>query len=99
MRSLLPRLRALDEFESLLRRRALVDDGSDPANHSDGIRRLPDVSPHVDALRAFLDRVVRELEGVEFRLEFRTPRDNEGDGTGFHDLREFVAVIRLHEVG
>src|SRR5712691_8521582 len=95
---LLLRPRALDELEGFLRGRTLVDDGADAADHADGVRRLPDVSPHVHSFRAVLDRVVRELERVEFRLEFRASRDDEGDGTRLDDLREIVAVIRLHEV-
>src|SRR3989442_8487341 len=98
MRSLLPRPRALDEFESLVRRRALVDDGSDPADHANGIRRLPNVSPHVDAFRPFLNRVVRELEGVEFRFQLRATGNDERDRTRLHDFGEIVTIIRLHKV-
>src|SRR5256885_11367147 len=99
VRRLLLRLRALDELEGFLRSRAFVDDRPDAADHADGIRRLPDVPTHVDALRAVLDRIVRELECVEFRLELRAARDDERDRARFHDLREIFGVIRLDEMG
>src|SRR5207249_7547522 len=92
-------LRALDKLEGFLRGRAFVDDRPDAADHADGVRRLPDVPTHVDALRAVLDRILRELEGVEFGLELRAARDNQWDGTRLHDLREVVAVVRLDEMG
>src|SRR2546426_4123809 len=96
---LLLRLRALDDLEGFLRGRALVDDRPDAADHADGIRRLPDVAAHVDALRAVLDRIVRELEGVEFRLQLRAARDDERDRARLNHLREIFAVIRLDEMG
>src|SRR5712691_12367860 len=95
---LLLRPRALDELEGFLRGRTLVDDGADPADHADGVRRLPDVPPHVHAFRAVLDRVVGELERIEFRLELRASRDNERDGTRLDDLREIFTVVRLDEM-
>src|SRR5438093_11753847 len=99
VRRLLLRLRALDELEGFFRARAFVDDRPDAADHADGVRGLPYVPTHVDALRAVLDRIVRELEGVEFGLELRAARDNQWDGTRLHDLREVVAVVRLDEMG
>src|SRR6266581_6325081 len=96
---LLLRLRALDDLEGFLRGRALVDDRPDAADHPDGIRGLPDVSAHVNSLRAVLDRLVRELERIEFRLELRAARDDQRDGTRLHDLREIVAIVRLDEMG
>src|SRR2546428_7053153 len=99
VRRLLLRLRALDELEGFLRGRAFMDDRADAADHADRVRGLPDVPAHVDALRAVLNRVVRELEGVEFRLEFRAARDDERDRARFHDLREIFGVIRLDEMG
>src|SRR2546426_4768550 len=96
---LLLRLRALDDLEGFLRGRALVDDRPDAADHADRVRRLPNVAAHVDALRAVLDRIVRELERVEFRLELRAARDDERDRARLHDLREIVAVVRLDEMG
>src|SRR6266568_1106534 len=98
MGRLLLRLRGLDERERFLRRRALVHDRADRADHPDGIRRLPDVPAHVDAPRAFLDRLVRELQGVEFRLELRAACDDERHGARLDDLGEFIAVIRLDEM-
>src|SRR5712664_1126626 len=95
---LLLRPRALDELEGFLRGRTLVDDRADAADHADGVRRLPDVPPHVHAFRAVLYRVVREFERIEFRLELRASRDDERDGTRLDDLREILAVIRLDEV-
>src|SRR3989441_8233034 len=98
VRRLLPRLRALNELEGFLRGRAFVDDRPDAADHAHGIRGLPDVATHVDALCTVLNRVVRQLEGVEFRLELRATRDNERDRARLHDLREIVAVVRLDEM-
>src|SRR3989442_9859501 len=95
---LLLRPRALDELEGLLRGRTLVDDRADATDHADGVRRLPDVPPHVHAFRAVLDRVVRELERIEFRLELRASRDDEGDGTRLDHLREIFTVVRLDEM-
>src|SRR3989442_13197468 len=99
VRRLLLRLRAFDELEGFLRGRAFVDDRPDAADHAHGTRRLPDVAAHVDAFGAVLNRVVRQLEGVEFRLELRASRDDERDRTRLHDLREIVAVVRLDEMG
>src|SRR5207249_7864367 len=96
---LLRRLPALDEVERLLRRAPLVDDRADPADHADRVRGLPDVASHVDAAGAFLDRLVRELEGVQLRLQFWAARDDEGHGTRFDDLGEVLAEIRLDEMG
>src|SRR3989475_12495965 len=87
---LLLRLRALHELERLLRRRALVDDRPNRADHPDGIRGLPDVSTHVDAPRAVLRRVEREFESIEFRLELRASRDDERHGTRFDDFRKVL---------
>src|SRR3989442_15590409 len=98
-RRLLLRLRALDDLEGFLRGRALVDDRPDATDHADRVRRLPDVPAHVDSFGAVLDRIVRELEGVEFCLELRPTRDDEWDRGRLHDLREIVAVVRLDEVG
>src|SRR3989449_1097755 len=95
---LLLRPRALEELERFLRGRALMDDGADAADHADRIRRLPDVPAHVHAFRAILDRVVGELERIEFGLELRSSGDDEGDGTRLDDLREIVTVICLHEM-
>src|SRR2546430_17475552 len=91
---LLLRPRALDELEGFLRGRTLVDDGADAADHADGIRRLPDVPAHVHAFRTISDRVVGQLERVEFGLELRAARDDEGDGTRLDDLREFRSEER-----
>src|SRR5438445_917427 len=96
---LLLRLRALDDLEGFLRGRTFVDDRANAANHADGIGRLPDVATHVDALRTVLDRIVRQLERIEFRLELWAARDDQWDGTRLHDLREIVAVVCLNEVG
>src|SRR3989449_11549668 len=93
------RLRALDELEGFFRGRAFMDDRADAADHADRVRGLPDVPAHVDALRAVLNRVVRELERVELRLEFRAARDDEGDRAGFSDLREIFGARRLDEMG
>src|SRR5713226_613863 len=95
---LLLRPRALDELEGFLRGRTLVDDRADAADHADGVRRLPDVPSHVHAFRAILDRVVGELERIEFRLELGASRDDERYGTRLDDLRESITVIRLHEM-
>src|SRR5437899_2018907 len=95
---LLLRPRALDELEGFLRGRALVDDRADAADHAHGVGRLPDVPPHVHAFRAVLNRLVRELERIEFRLELRASRDDEGDGTRLDHLREIVTVVRLDEM-
>src|SRR5256714_8199162 len=62
---LLLRLRALYQIERFLRGRPLVHDRPDPADHADRIRGLPDVPSHVDAARPLLDRLIRELEGIE----------------------------------
>src|SRR3989454_10276307 len=93
------RFRALHEIERLLRGRTFVDDRANAANHADGIGRLPDVATHVHAFRAVLDRVIGQLERVEFRLELRAARDDERDRARFDDLREIVAVVRLDEMG
>src|SRR2546422_917238 len=98
-RRLLLRFRALHEIERLLRCRALVHDRADPADHADRVRGLPDVATHVDAFRTVLDRIVRQLERIEFRLELWAARDDRWDGTRPHDLREIVAVVCLNEVG
>src|SRR5206468_7847450 len=94
---LLLRLPALHEVERLLGRAPLVDDRADSADHADRVRGLPDVASHVHAAGAFLDRLVREVEGVQLRLQFWTARDDEGYGTRFDDLGEVLAEIRLDE--
>src|SRR6266550_3683812 len=96
---LLLRLPALHEVERLLGRAPLVDDRADSADHADRVRGLPDVASHVHAAGAFLDRLVREVEGVQLRLQFWTARDDEGYGTRFDDLGEVLAEIRLDEMG
>src|SRR2546426_10842189 len=93
------RFRALHEIERLLRGRTFVDDRANAANHADRVRGLPDVPTHVHAFRAVLDRVIGQLERVEFRLELRAARDDERDRARFDDLREIVAVVRLDEMG
>src|SRR3989441_3679097 len=98
VRRLLLRPRALHELERLLRRRALVDDRADRADHANRIRGLPDVAAHVDAPSAVLRRVEREFEGIEFRLELRTPRDDERDRTRLDDFRKVLAVVGLDEM-
>src|SRR2546423_11594793 len=95
---LLLRLRALYQIERFLRGRALVHDRADPADHADRIRGLPDVPSHVDAASPLLHRLIRELEGVELRLQFGPSRNDEGHRAGFDDLREIVAEIRLDEM-
>src|SRR5207302_10593240 len=96
---LLLRLPALHEVERLLGRAPLVDDRADSADHADRVRGLPDVASHVHAAGAFLDRLVREVEGVQLRLQFWTARDDEGYGTRFDDPGEVLAAIRLDETG
>src|SRR5437899_1901678 len=93
VRRLLLRLRALDDLEGFLRGRAFVDDRPDAADHADGIRRLPDVAGHVDALCAGLYRVVRQLERVGVRLQRRSSRDGERDRARLRDRREILAGI------
>src|SRR5207237_9511823 len=96
---LLLRLPALHEFERLLGRTPLVDDRADPADHADRVRGLPDVASHVHAAGAFLDRVVREVEGVQLRIQFWTARDDEGYGTRFDDLGAGLADTRTDIMG
>src|SRR5438445_8585534 len=91
-------LRALHQVERFLRGRPLVHDRADPADHADRIRGLPDVPSHVDAARPLLDRLIRELEGIELRLQFGPSRNDEGHWAGFDDLREVFAEIRLDEM-
>src|SRR5256885_10767283 len=79
---LLLRLRALHQVERLLRGRPLVHDRADPADHADRIRGLPDVPSHVDAASPLLDRLIRELEGIELRLQFGPSRNDEGHRAG-----------------
>src|SRR2546428_13117888 len=98
MGRLLLRLRGLDERERFLRRGAFVDDRADRADHPDGIRRLPDVPAHVDAPRALLGGLMRELERVELRVELRSARDDERHGARLDDFRELIAIIRLDEM-
>src|SRR5205807_4615892 len=74
---LLLRLRALHQVERLLWGRPLVYDRADPADHADRIRGLPDGPSHVDATGPLLDRLIREFEGVELRLQFRPSRNDE----------------------
>src|SRR5438445_13025371 len=96
---LLLRLRALHQVERLLRGRPLVHDRADPAYHADRIRGLPDVPSHVDAAGPLLNRLVREFEGIELRLQFGASRNDEGHRAGCDDLLEVVAEVRLDEMG
>src|SRR5437879_7210347 len=91
-------LRALHQVERLLRGRPLVHDRTYPANHADRIRGLPDVPSHVDAASPLLDRFIRELEGIELRLQFGPSRNDERHRAGFDDLREIFAEVRLDEM-
>src|SRR5438093_12099887 len=93
---LLLRLPALDEVERLLRRAPLVDDRADPADHADRVRGLPDVPSHVDAAGAFLDRFVRELEGIKLRLQLWAARDDEMHLAHLDDLGKVLVLDILY---
>src|SRR5947199_8715854 len=96
---LLLRLPALDDVPRLGLVAPLVDDPADPADHADRVRGLPDVASHVDAAGAFLDRFVRELEGIQLRLQLWAARDDERHRARFDDLGKVLAEIRLDETG
>src|SRR5437660_11321374 len=95
---LLLRLPALHEVERLLGRAPLVDDRADSADHADRVRGLPDVASHVHAAGAFLDRLVREVEGVQLRLQLRAARDDEGYPTRSAALGDVLAELRLDDI-
>src|SRR5438128_9467084 len=99
MGHLLAGLAALEEVEGFLRRRPIVDDGPDRADHADRVGGLPDVPAHVDARRPRLDRVVRELARVELRFELRAARDDDGHAAPFDHLADApLAALRPHQL-
>src|SRR5579884_2805898 len=73
----------IEDFDCLLHSRVFVNYCPDRFYHRDRMIVLPDVSTHVDSHRAFVHRVVHELEDVALSFEFGPPATTRGTGHPF----------------
>ena len=77
---------------------APVDHLADGLGHTGRTVGLEDISSHIHAMGAFLDRPVSHLQGLQLR-KLLSSGDDDGDrACGSHALKA-VAVVALYDIG
>ena len=75
-----------------------MEDAANPGNHRLGIGSLPNVTAHIDADGAALDRVEAKLEYVLVRVKFGAARDDDGNGALCDHFLETLTVVGFHDI-
>src|SRR2546422_7689202 len=76
-----------------------MNDFSDCLDHCNRMLRLPNIPAHIHTNRSFSDRIICQLEGIQFSLKFRTARHNKRYWASLDDTREFFAIVSLDKAG